>query len=431
MESEARNQINDNYDKFFYATMCHVCKRFGDGSLKRCSNCKMISYCSKKHQKQHWQQHKPLCKAIQNVRQGRQGYDMNVRGETPEEWTDIKQMFMLLVSRVLIRRLTMCEMQMFQFPRECLICHERDAQLLKVCQKCATCFCIKHKDDIMHRNICASLELCFRSDLLTIKENRTNSCVPDMISYAKHVLDTTSLDIEFLDMNDFINIYGVIRDDSDGVLAADHSQYLTRPLTLFFAMRLLSYVPKSKKDLVIHVVGASFAEESTLIGWEVLPCLLSVTMMSVTMMSVTIVMIGPELKLKYSPHACDPCTSPDNKSLIFKYYDALYDNYVHSPSFVKPDLIVGFNLGIHKHKDTWTRSIKLIAKQNCPFVLTSVTLQDFEKETDRINTILDRQVVYIYKQKNPFASLRPHRVLGPERVYYENQYVAICRNLCL
>ncbi|XP_024868161.1 SET and MYND domain-containing protein DDB_G0277331-like isoform X2 [Temnothorax curvispinosus] len=132
MESEARNQINNDYNKFFYATMCHVCKRIGDGvPLKLCSNCKMISYCGQEHQKQHWKQHKPLCKAIQNVLQGRQGYNMNVRGETSEEWINIKQMFMLLVSRVLKRRLTMCEMQMFKFPRECLICHERNAQSLK------------------------------------------------------------------------------------------------------------------------------------------------------------------------------------------------------------------------------------------------------------------------------------------------------------
>ncbi|XP_024868160.1 uncharacterized protein LOC112452272 isoform X1 [Temnothorax curvispinosus] len=311
MESEARNQINNDYNKFFYATMCHVCKRIGDGvPLKLCSNCKMISYCGQEHQKQHWKQHKPLCKAIQNVLQGRQGYNMNVRGETSEEWINIKQMFMLLVSRVLKRRLTMCEMQMFKFPRECLICHERNAQSLKVCQKCATCFCIKdHEDGIEHRNICASLELCFRSDLLATKEDRTNSCVPDMISYAKHVFDTN---IEFLDMNDFIDAYGVIRDDSDpdGALAADHSQYLTRPLTLFCAMRLLHYSPRSNKDFVVHVVGASRAEECTLIGWEVLSCLLEIVM------SVTIVMIGPELKYKYTSNACDPCTSSDNKSLF-------------------------------------------------------------------------------------------------------------------
>ncbi|XP_071556746.1 putative protein MSS51 homolog, mitochondrial [Temnothorax nylanderi] len=407
--------------------MCHVCKRFGDGvQLKRCRGCKMISYCGQEHQKQHWKQHKPLCKAIQDVLQGRQGYDMNVRGKTSKERTSIKQMFMLLVSRTLKRRLTMCEMQMFKFPRECLICHERNAQSLKVCQKCAASFCQNHKDGILHRNFCAPQELCFRSDLLATKEDLTNSLVPDIISYAKHVFDTM---IKFLDMNDFIGAYGVIRDDSDGVLAADHSQYLTRPLTLFTAMRILHYVPESNKDLIIHVVGASCAEEATLIGWEVLPCLLE------TAMSVTIVMIGPELKYKYNSNACDPCTSSDNKSLIFKYHDVLYENYVLSPLFVKPDLIVGFNLGIHEHelgseRETWAPSIQILAKQTCPFVLTSATQYSFKKETDIINTILNKEVDHLYSGKNPFASLKPYKTIEMEYVSYINQYVIIYRSIC-
>ncbi|XP_071556360.1 uncharacterized protein [Temnothorax nylanderi] len=425
MESETRNQIDNDYTKFFYATMCHVCKRFGDGvPLKLCSNCKMISYCGQEHQKQHWKQHKPLCKAIQDVLQN---CNMNVCGETSEECTNVKQMFILLVSSTLARRLTMDETQMFRFPRECLVCHERDARSLKDCQKCAASFCKDHKDGTEHGDICAPLELCLHSDFLA---TRKESYYLVLISYATHVFATGN--VTFRDMKDFINFCGIIQTDSVmsyDILAADHSQYLTRPLTLFHAMRLLNYAAK-RKNLVVHVVGASVAEECTLIGWEVLPRLIE------TVMSVTIVMIGPELKRKFDPSGtCDDCPSPDNKSLIFKYHDVLYENYVRSSLFVKPDLIVGFNLGIHERelgskRETWAPSIRMLAKQNCPFVLTSVTLQDFEKETDRINAILGRQVDYIYKEKNPFASLRPHRILGPERVYYENQYVAVYRNLC-
>ncbi|XP_071556512.1 ankyrin repeat and MYND domain-containing protein 2-like isoform X2 [Temnothorax nylanderi] len=103
MESETRNQINNDYDDFFYATMCHVCKRFGDGvQLKRCSNCKMISYCGQDHQKHHWKQHKPLCKAIQDVLRD---YSMDDPGETTEELIDKKLNFMQLVSSRLGRRL--------------------------------------------------------------------------------------------------------------------------------------------------------------------------------------------------------------------------------------------------------------------------------------------------------------------------------------
>ncbi|XP_024868158.1 uncharacterized protein LOC112452271 [Temnothorax curvispinosus] len=406
MESEARNQNND-YNKFFYATMCHVCKRFGDDvSLKRCSNCKMISYCGQEHQKEHWKQHKSLCKVIQDVLQD---YSMDDRGETIEEWAAKKLTFAKLVSSRLGRRLNADEIQMVCFPRECLVCHERNIKSLESCQKCTAIFCQNHKDGIDHRNICAPLELGLRTDLFFIEKGNKP---PD--SYLQHVSCTST----FQNIKDFIKTFGNIQTHSEmlyNVLAGKYSEYLTRPLTLFHAMRLLNYVPKSKA-IVVHVIGANCVEEDTLMGWEVLPRLIG------TAMPVTIIMIGPELTRKLNPlHDSDNFMSRKKKCLTFEFHDVLYENYVNSPSFVKPDLVVGFNLCIHKHElgsseETWAPSMKLIAKQNCPFVLTSLTLYAFKKETDRINTILDREVDYLYSGKNLFASLRAYRIMGREYV---------------
>ncbi|XP_071556520.1 uncharacterized protein [Temnothorax nylanderi] len=405
MESEASNQINNDYTElFFYATMCHVCKRFGDGvQLKRCGGCWMIAYCGQEHQKQHWKQHKPLCKAIRDVLRD---YNMDYRDETTEEWAGKKLTFMQLVSRTLKRRLTMCEMQMFKFPRECLICHERNAQSLKVCQKCAACFCKSHKDGIEHRDICAPLELCLYTDLFVMGEE--NSPL-DLQPYLQHISCTST----FQNMKDFIKACRNIQTDSElscNARAALDSEYLTYPLTLFYAMRLLNDVPKSK-DLVVHVLGPRMSE----IGWEILPRLIR------TLVSVRVILIGPELCKLNLLHDCDNCMSREKKCLTFEFHDVLYENYVNSSSFVKPNLVVGFNLYITKHKlgscEETLASIKLIAKQNCPFILTSPTLRTFKKVTDGINTILDKEVDYLYSEKNPFGSLIPHRSIDMDDRY--------------
>ncbi|XP_071556538.1 uncharacterized protein [Temnothorax nylanderi] len=423
-------KIPITYNLCFYATMCHVCKKFGDGVLlKKCSGCRMISYCGQEHQKHHWKLHKPLCKAIQDVLRD---YSMDnpiitvsSSGVTPENERK-KNYFMLLLSNKLGRRLNADEIQMFNFPRECLVCHERNAQSLKDCQKCVASFCENHVNGTEHKNICAPLELRFRSDLLAI---RGEISPPDMRCYLRHVTDKG----KFQNMKDFINAYCNIPTDSEmsrNILIGQHSIHLTLPLTLFHAMRLLNYVPKSKA-IVIHFVGACYLEEFSLMGWKIFPRLIG------TAMPVTIIMIGPKLQKTNPEYVCSIRMLLENKNLKFDFYDMLYEKYVRSPSFVKPDLVVGFDLGIQVHelgssKETWAPSIKLIAKQNCPFILTCrFTLQSFKKDLDRINTILGRKVNYLYSGENPFASLCPFRNVAPGYVLYMYQYIVIYRSLCL
>ncbi|XP_071649760.1 uncharacterized protein [Temnothorax longispinosus] len=420
MESEARDQIN-NYE--FYATICHVCKRFGDGvQLKRCGGCWMIAYCGPEHQKQHWKQHKPLCKAIRNVLRN---YSMDYGGETTEVWANKKLTFAKLVSSKLGRRLNMSEMNMFFFPKECLVCYERNIKSLESCQKCAASFCKSHKDGTEHREICATLELCFCTDLFVMREG--NSLTLDLHVYLQHISCTST----FQNMKDFIKTCWNIQTDSEmscNARAVLDSQFLTHFLTLFYAMRLLNDVLKSK-DLIVHIVGARGMIE--LIGWEILPRLIG------TMVSVRVILIGTELRKLNLLHDCDNCMSREKKCLTFEFHDVSYENYVDSSSFVKPDVVVGFHLDIYEHKlgsseETWAQFIKLIAKQNCPFILTSCMLSTFKKHTDRINTILDKvEVNRLYSGKNPFASLIPCRTIGGlEYVSYVNQYVIIYRSLC-
>ncbi|XP_011865062.1 PREDICTED: uncharacterized protein LOC105560501 isoform X3 [Vollenhovia emeryi] len=310
MESKTREQAQLDYNQFFYANVCHVCKRFDDsGFLKKCSGCKLIFYCSQAHQKQHREQHKSLCNAV--IKVGRT-YSLKRCSETPAEWLTMKTDFMRLVSETLGRPLHTYERHMFTFLKECGICYERDERKLMECRTCVSSYC---------------------------------------------------------------------------------------PSTL---------------------------EENTLAGWGVLLRLLKIS-------SLIIVMVGPELKLEYYEL---PDWMLHENVCIFEFHKTLYEDYVRSTAFLKPDFVVGFNAHIDERnlgtpEETWASCIRIIANLKCPFVVTCrYTCEYLENEVERINTILNRKIHYKYKGKNPFACLQPIRVPLPQKVMYTNQYVIIYRSLC-
>ncbi|XP_011861886.1 PREDICTED: uncharacterized protein LOC105558678 [Vollenhovia emeryi] len=144
-----------------------------------------------------------------------------------------------------------------------------------------------------------------------------------------------------------------------------------------------------------------------------------------------IVMIGPQLTCISSQRVC---YKSRQKEYSFRFHKMLYEDYVRDPSFVKPDLVVAFNVDVQIYKlqigffeETWSEFIRLLANQNCPFILTCYTRLYLESEIKRIDTILDRKVEYLYCGKNPFASLISHRDVGSEKVIYANQYIIVYR----
>nr|XP_012233533.1 PREDICTED: putative protein MSS51 homolog, mitochondrial [Linepithema humile] len=385
----------------------------------------MIAYCSQQHQKQHWPQHKHLCKAIRDVLKD---HKMKIRNVTSkEEWIKARMNFMLMVILKLTRRLDMYEEEMFKFPRVCLICHEENSQLLQDCHNCrAVSFCTKHKNSSIHKDMCYLLKLCLNLDILAMNVKRESlnfnclQCVFDKkINDFRHMSD-------YIDT--CINTWSCTLEKSD-VLAADQSEHLTRPLTLLYGMQMLDYVPKYK-SLVIHVIAASSVELATLEAWEVL-----LHLVPATVVSVKIIMIGPTVLegIFALSDICSNCVLQEKK-LLFECHSTLYVDYLNSPAFAKPDLVVGFNAGIHEHEiasfqETWAPSIGALAKQNYPLILSCYTQSEVELEIARINEILGTKTDCIYRGKNPFASLRPHRD-WTENLFYHNNYIIIYRNLC-
>ncbi|XP_011865055.1 PREDICTED: uncharacterized protein LOC105560499 [Vollenhovia emeryi] len=413
MESETENQDHTAYNNFFYATVCHVCKRFnGDVLLMRCSGCFLISYCSVEHQMQHREQHELLCNVATDLFQP--FYTESC--DTPLlEWEE-KLSFKRQVRMRMGRRLEIYEKQMIMFPRECIVCNKPDSLSLIDCRDCAASFCEDHIDSIQHKDICGPLGLCFKLNLslFNVKSELT-------LCY----FERTST---FQDMNGFIDTCVNLNAHPDiafDFLKYEYSQHLFRPLTLFHAMRLLDYSPK-RKDLIIHVVNATQADVDLCAAWNML-----IMLKLIDVSSLIIVMIGPEFECR--SHAL-PESERQEKECLFEFHVMTYYDYTQSPSFVIPNLVIGFDSHIKpvllkSCEEIWALTIPCIALIKCPFVLTSCTQEYLDVETQTINILREKNLDYIYKGKNPFASLRPHRGIGSQKVFYMSQYLVVYKNL--
>ncbi|XP_011172323.1 uncharacterized protein LOC105204806 [Solenopsis invicta] len=411
-------------DAYFYATVCHVCKKFGDGvSLKRCGGCRMIAYCDREHQKQHWPQHKSFCKAIQDLLQGRSIEDPGI---IPKEPDDIVKL-MFLMTMKLERYLEKFEEDMILYSRKCAVCHERNGRLLEDCQNCfSASFCKDHKDSIEHKDVCDALKLTFQ---FYISEWYVD------LNYMEHIPDTNT----FQNMNDFVNALFSLYEHTSNIqftsittvpynlLTVSHSRWLTNSLSLFHAMQILDYIPK-RKDLTIHVIIADETDEIIIEAWEILLHLLQ------PVISLKIVIIGLELLSDFNLIqllVCKNCIS-GKKKVSVEFHKMLYEKYACSPLFVKPDLIVAFNIDIKGIEFKRVPFVRMLVKQNCPIVLLgSVSMETLELKINGLNTILNKKVDYVYKGKNPFASLLPARRCMPKLgVFYRNCYLIIYRSLC-
>ncbi|XP_028048149.2 uncharacterized protein LOC105832996 [Monomorium pharaonis] len=418
-----RKSFDRHYNRCFYATMCHVCKKYGDGvTLKKCSRCGMMAYCSREHQKHDWKQHKPLCDAIQDVLRKSKSDVVNRNLDDTALVGFTKE-----VSIKMGRELNASETDMLIFPRKCAVCHERNGWLLEDCQNyLSISFCKDHRDSINHKDSCAPLSLCLYFNLLDASEKWSLN-----MDYLRQVPKQNT----FQNMNDYVDAaFSLYTEDIQAFpeLSHDnfqpyHSEYLTYPLTLFHAMQILDFNLEDG-NLIIHVVVASHLEENTTEAWEVLLHFMEPGTI------LMIVMIGSQLKRKSHCKLilCDNCVLLQ-KQILLEFHNVLYIDYVHSLLYEKPDVVVRFNIGLEFPDCTstiisWTSCIQMLAKQKCPLVFTRC--MKLEREVDRVNAILDKKVDYLYNGKNPFGCLAPRRHIWPKQVFCANHYITVYRNLC-
>ncbi|XP_017883579.1 uncharacterized protein LOC108627055 [Ceratina calcarata] len=412
------------YNYFFYPNACHVCKIYGKGiSLKRCGNCTMISYCSKEHQKAHWSQHKDLCNAICSLLKTSNILN-NEQNVNTKAWSEMKMNFMLLVMMKMGRKLKHYEEEMFKFLRSCTVCHDRNLKALEDCDNCPSAsFCTKHKNDTVHKKVCHLTKLCYDLDAISIAHKKETPEIK--IPYSTNYTNLPE------NIKDFIDYYIELQKDPQISLQEDmiiNTEYLTRPLTFLYAIQKLEYVLEGS-TMNIHIIAANMLDLDGIELWEILLHWIP------NIKTWRIYLIGPELSSGVIPiNLCDNCQH-NKKELLIETHNTLYDTYANKNSYVKPNVIVGYNAGIHEcenlrsENETWRESLKIIAKQNCPVILTCYTLVEAEKEQTRLNEILNCNVKCAYFLRNPYSSLRPYRDFETEGIYYQNQYVIIYKHL--
>lgn len=126
-----KNQELQN--KFFYANVCQVCR--SRRNLVPCKRCKLISYCGEEHRKEHWIQHKDVCKITMNMTtvKGKTNLFDGLATTNQEVWLKTK-IDLLTNAKLTKRKLLGFEEQMFLFPKTCLVCHESEFDLLTTCE---------------------------------------------------------------------------------------------------------------------------------------------------------------------------------------------------------------------------------------------------------------------------------------------------------
>lgn len=178
--------------------------------------------------------------------------------------------------------------------------------------------------------------------------------------------------------------------------------------------------------MVVHVVGATNSEISAQEYWKIILYWLQ------SLKSLTVVFTGPEISDLSSTRETGlefPKSSLAGKHLKVESHAIKYEEYFKSDFFLKPDIIVGYNLHIHESEFgisdfNWEETILTLEKVEAPFVLTAGSEKRAQKEHRRFCEHLGKLIDFCCLE-NSFAGLIPLRDFETERLMYSNQFVII------
>lgn len=436
---------------FFYVNCCQVCNhRHYNSSGKSfpvvsCSHCKMSFYCDETHRKIHWTDHKDLCKAIIAIKSELGSPDIFEKADksSPESWAQAKIDLILKAESKLGRKLLDNEREMFLFPKTCFACHESNSNLLTTCCKCGISLCETHEDFSEHKDLCKDFHLTFGLDSYFLSTRQRAAPIADkelFLGLTKSMIfKAISLEKESQklpsSMKAFVETYFQAWEENDWEIAKliktsywkqfIYTDIFSRPLTLLFAMEKFEW---SFESMVVHVIGATDHEKSEAAYWEILLHFVP------NLKCLKLVYVGPEnsdLKL-VTVEICGDCLKGE-KSLEVEGFKLRYDEYFESESFVKPDIIVGFNLEMHESEYgimecTWKDTVLTLRKVKAPFMMTSGSELRAEKDFRKLETLLGESVQHCF-ERNPFGSLAFERDFETERFKFSNHFIIVYTGL--
>ncbi|KAK9721955.1 MYND finger [Popillia japonica] len=402
-----------NNSQIYYPYGCIICLK-SDPNIKRCSNCKIVAYCSKNHQISDWKfSHKYLCKAITAC-----ATKFSPTINNFEEWTNYRIGRLHILENQLKRGLNSQEMLMNQFSPVCVVCFSRENLF-----SCSTClnvsYCSKDhqfKDLENHNKHCDSLRLSLITDqYINLKglpdveftpiDTNIISCTKDILKYVKCF--DLNMGYNFLTEQQEFLALNIIK-----------AERITLGLNLLYTLNLTKF---NKENLIVHIVGASDLESES--NWSVITQILSNWL---NLSHITYHLIGPDL------------SKPSHPKKFPNYEIYFHSNLYHDilPKIPKPDLIAAFNCGLHEFEHSpgnpWASSIpKLLHYKNIPLLLTSFTKTELIRDKNLLMNLNFKLNVIRDIEKNPFAFLKPLRdwLWIDEPVFYRCNYICVIQKV--
>lgn len=410
--------------KFFYGTNCHVCH--SNETFVTCEFCRMIFYCDDEHQQDDYFSHKDLCKVLIAMMDKTETmcFYSHLKGVDSETWVRAKIEILVKVELKLGRRLMDFEEELLLFPKACFVCHESDLDVLNDCE-CGISLCQDHRDDDTHDNLCKEFDLAYR--VSTAKQFPIiSTIVKDVIIEENENLPPSLDDFinKFLQIGNKISDYRVPNYDRLMI-----GEFLTRPLTLLYAIKRLHL--HIKPTMVIHVLGASTFEIWSQKYWKILLFWLQ------NLKNLIVVFIGPEIQ-EFTNDSVELIFSEtslgDDQRLCVISPPVHYEDYYKHKSFLKPDIVIGFNLEIHEielgiSSSTWKQMLLTVEQLNVPFILTAGSKERARNDHRIMSILMDMRLTYFSLESNPFAGRIPERDFQTERLRYSNKYVTIYSRL--
>lgn len=402
----------------FFANACFVCHAYGKSvNLKRCARCKMVAYCKREHQIEHWAEHKPLCRILSGKLSNGLVYEMIAENDD-EAWSRAKATAISLAHTVLSvhigRGLLPIELELLAYPRSCDFCHETDFAKLTDCPDCPdTSFCINHPRDSSHSAKCQVSQFffdthqgspCFSNPILTLKYGETMpkdmqeaTCLFALHCHVENSLKLTKI------------WYSILSDR------------LSRPYTFMHAVQKLNR-PKFH-NVTIHVVGASPVEMESVCYWH------HILHHDEAIKELNVIFVGAHLT--NGPIEIDPCKECTEKNRRFSISNVknTYMVFANEKSFKKPDYIIRFNLEINYSHESLRPTLKAIAKIGCPLFITTIGEDKSVMNKVLINEVFGKIVPVLHCADNPFAGWKPYKDYQSEEFYYSNRYLIIYEKL--
>ncbi|XP_043460917.1 uncharacterized protein LOC122497708 [Leptopilina heterotoma] len=454
----------------FYPNVCAFCfKQHEETDVKlwiTCESCKIVSYCSENHMLKHKNVHQDFDRILLEVlsmspTKVNYFYELMNIVNAPTQRPLILMSFIDEMSEKLMdsRGLYRAEEEMLKFLPHCEACTEVNPEKMVKCHECLANFCSNHHNDLeattRHAEFCSdylqsfimeAYNLAFDDvDILALIIQSTGiqkekSLFPNSIyEFLETQIDFYRL-FETLEHPDHYQISSDFKlEENISDLRAFVSVYLTKPLSLIYAIKKLEIIPP--EETIIHVIGSTADEIKNLNQWEFL------LQWFPDLKKLTIVFVGKELSIH--SNISDTSLNDDylensdennieetsityasqGNQLHFQFSSSLYKTYYeNSNNFQEPNFVIAYNPGLTVYSE-WNESLLVLKNFQCPFIFTSYYKEDALLDHDKMKKVIGEELNYHLFTNNPYKSLRPLRFYGNSYpLVYKNNFITIYKS---